>query len=96
MSTWYFIQRVLTIGTFIKFNCANGKENSNTHMLECLGWYDFGVEASRAHAYSGAVCRPGDSATDVVDRGFKSVLHGVCLGLEAFPARHRQHASVIT
>lgn len=80
-----------SIGTFIEFGCANGEENSNTHMLECLGWHGFCVEPvdvvrSRAHAYSGAVCKPGDNATDVVVASV-SGLHGVRPDLEAFHAR---------
>ena len=78
-------------GTFIEFGCANGKENSNTHMLECLGWYGVCIEPvdivrSRAHAYSGAVCKPGENATEVVVASL-SGLHGVRPDLDAFHAK---------
>ena len=78
-------------GTFIEFGCANGKDNSNTFMLECLGWHGFCVEPVdvvrfRANAYSGAVCTPGQNATDIIVANMDG-LHGVDPDLGAFRAR---------
>ena len=75
-------------GTFVEFGCANGVENSNTYMLECLGWSGFCVEPvdqirSRAHGYQGAVCEPGQHRVNITVAGL-SGLHGVQPNLAPF------------
>ena len=78
------------VGTFIEFGCANGIENSNTHMLECLGWHGVCIEpvdtiTSRAHGLRGAVCEPGRESVAIVVAN-KDGLHGVRPNLNPFGA----------
>lgn len=76
--------------TFIEFGCADGRENSNTWMLECLGWHGFCIEPidtirERKHGYRGVVCAPkkeGKTENVVVSR--LPGLHGIKPNLAAF------------
>lgn len=70
----------LAFGSFIEFGCADGVRDSNTHMLECMGWKGFCIEPvetvmGRKHAYAGAVCPPNQSSVDIVVASLNG-LHG--------------------
>lgn len=78
-------------GTYIEFGCGNGIHNSNTYMLECMGWTGFCVEPvniiqNRAFAYNGAVCPPGKTKTSIAVAS-KDGLHGEKPNLDMFGAR---------
>lgn len=70
----------LAFGSFIEFGCADGVRDSNTHMLECMGWKGFCIEPvetvrERQHAYAGAVCPPNQTSVDIVVASLNG-LHG--------------------
>ncbi len=80
-------------GTFIEFGCADGRSNSNTHMLECLGWRGICIEPvdtihGRQHGYAGAVCEPDKESVDIVVASVEG-LHGVNPDLGPFGAQQR-------
>ena len=91
----HLVEGTLPPKTFIEFGCADGRENSNTWMFECLGWRGFCVEPidiirGREHGHRGVVCRPEEEGMmKAVMVASLSGLHGERPKLAPFGAHVR-------